>query len=218
MNKLLEQIAVTAELMGQAISPTAAAVMAKDLQAYPASLVVEALTRVRRESKGRFTLAAVIEQLDRLQPDGRPGVEEAWAMIPKDEHGSVVMTEEMAEAYGIAAPLLNEGEATAARMAFKEAYARIVERNKLAGVSPKWFPSLGRDKEMRTTVLQEAVRLGRIGVEHAERIVPADILNLPDHTTRLAIEDKTPVSHEQAVANIARLRLMLGSSRIGKSS
>ena len=139
-------------------------------------------------------------------------------MIPKDEHGSAVMTEEMAEAYGIAAPLLNEGDKYGARMAFKEAYTRIVESNKLSGISPKWFPSLGRDKEMRTTVLQEAVRIGRIGAEHAERIIPADILNLPDHTTRLAIEDKTPVSDEQARANIAKLRLMIGGSRIARAA
>lgn len=167
--------------------------------------------------RGKFAPkpADILEIIDRMRPDGRPGVEEAWAMIPKDEHGSAMMTEEMAEAYGIAAPLLTDGETTAARMAFKEAYARIVEKNKLAGISPKWFPSLGRDPAMRVTVLQEAVRVGRIGAEHAERILPPDILNLPDHTTRLAIEDKTPVSNEQARANIEKLRLMLGNSRIG---
>lgn len=161
--------------------------------------------------------ADILEIIDRMKPDGRPGVEEAWAMLPKNEQDSAAITEEMAEASGFAIPLLNEGETIAARMAFKEAYTRIVERNKQAGISPKWFPQLGRDPDMRVTVLQEAVRLGRIGAEHAERIVPPDILNLPDHTTRLAIEDKTPVSDEQARANIARLRLMLGNSRIGKA-
>lgn len=217
MQKLLEHIAATAETMGQTISPTAAAMMVNDLAGYHTDDVIAALKLVRAGAS-RFNLKAIIDALKKVCPDGRPGVEEAWAMIPKDEHGSVVMTEEMAEAYGIAAPLLNEGESVAARMAFKEAYSSIVERNKLAGISPKWFPSLGRDPEMRTTVLQEAVRLGRIGAEHAERIMPPDVLNLPDHTTRLAIEDKTPISDEQARENIARLRLMLGGSRIGGSN
>lgn len=180
--------------------------------------VSAAFSRYAQRGKYAPKPADILEIIDRMKPDGRPGVEEAWARIPKDEHGSAMMTEEMSEAYGIAAPLMNDGETTAARMAFKEAYARIVERNKQAGVSVKWFASLGRDPEMRTTVLQEAVRLGRIGAEHAERIMPPDMLNLPDHTTRLAIEDKTPVSDEQARANIARLRLMLGSSRIGSAA
>lgn len=172
--------------------------------------------------RGKFAPkpADILEIIDRMKPDGRPGVEEAWAMIPKDEHVSAVMTEEIAEAYGIAAPLLNDGETTAARMAFKEAYSRIVERNKLAGISPKWFPSLGRDPEMRATVLQEAVRLGRIGAEHAERIMPPDILNLPNSATRLAIEDKTPEQRElnrkriaEAVAELAKKNS--GNSQIG---
>lgn len=174
MNKLLEQIAVTAELMGSTISPTAAAVMAKDLQEYPASIVYDALTRVRRESKGRFTLAAVIEQIEFLQPDGRPGAEEAWAMIPKDENSSAVMTDEMAEAYGIVANLINEGESVAARMAFKEAYIRIVEKNKRNKIAQKWFPSLGNDKEERVAVIAEAVRLGRLSTTHAIGILPPD--------------------------------------------
>lgn len=217
MRKLLEHIAATAELMGQAISPNAAAMLAKDLSTFPVDDVVAALKLVR-DGAPRFTPKAVHDALEKIRPDGRPGVEEAWAMIPKDEYGSVVMTDEMAEASGFAIPLLNEGETTAARMAFKEAYARIVERNKQAGIPPKWFPQLGRDPAMRVTVLQEAVRLGRIGAEHAEKIVPPDILNLPGRTDRLAIEDKTPISDEQARTNIVRLRLMLENSKFGSAA
>lgn len=210
MQKLLEHIAATAETMGQTISPNAAAMMVNDLAEYRTEDVLAALKLVRA-SASRFNLKAVIDALEKICPDGRPGVEEAWAMLPKNEQDSAAITEEMAEASGFAIPLLNEGETTAARMAFKEAYARIVERNRLAGISPKWFPQLGRDPAMRVTVLQESVRLGRIGAEHAERIIPPDILNLPDHTTRLAI---APVSDEQARENIERLRLMLGKTRL----
>lgn len=217
MRKLLEMISATAELMGKEISPTAAAVMANDLSVYPHDVAIKALDALRK-SQGKFSVGAVIEQIEKLQPDGRPGADEAWAMIPKDEYTSAVMTEEMSEAYGIALPLLNDGDKYGARKAFIESYQRIVEKNKLAGIAPKWFPSLGRYPEMRTTVLQEAVRLGRIGAEHAERIMPTDILKLPDNTKRLAIEDKTPISDEQARANIARLKLMLVNSRIGSAA
>lgn len=214
MKRLLEHIAATAETMGQTISPTAAAMMVNDLAGYRTDDVLAALKLVRAGAS-RFNLKGIIDALEKVCPDGRPGADEAWAMIPRDEHTSTMMTEEMSEAYGIAKPLLNEGDQIAARKSFIEAYSRIVERNKQAGVSLKWFPSLGRDPEMRATVLQEAVRVGRIGAEHAEKIVPPDILNLPNHTTRLAIEDKTPMSDEQARANIEKLKLMIGNSRIG---
>jgi hypothetical protein len=172
MKKLLEQIAVTAELMGQTISPNAAASMAMDLSQYPLQTTIDALAQLRRESKGRFSLAAVLEQIEKLNPDGRPSADEAWAMIPRDEETSVVMSEEMAEAYGIAKPLLEEGDQVAARMAFKDAYTRIVDAHKRDGVQIKWFPSLGNDKEGREAALSNAVRLGRIGADHAARLLP----------------------------------------------
>ena len=77
MQKLLEGLVATSELMGQPISPIALEYMARDLNQYQERIVLEALNKLRRESRGRFTLAAIIEQIELLQPDGRPGVEEA---------------------------------------------------------------------------------------------------------------------------------------------
>lgn len=173
MQKLLEHIAATAELMNHAISPAAAAMMAKDLSAYPQQVVFEALRAVRN-SKSRFTQDAVIAEIERLQPDGRPGPDEAWAMMPRDEDTSVVMTEEMAQALHIAQPLLDEGDQIAARKAFIEAYKRIVDTAKRAGMPPKWFPSLGHSKDGREAALIEAVRLGRMNSEHAIALLPPD--------------------------------------------
>ena len=165
-----------------------------------------------KKSKFQPVPADIIEFIERLVPDGRLGADEAWAMIPRDEHTSVVMTEEMAEAMGAAQPLLDEGDQVAARMAFKEVYVRIVEKNKLAGISPKWFPSLGRDLAMRETVINEAVRLGRLGFEHAAKSVPAIADRV--QSQRLSIEDKAPVSHTKALENLAKIRQMLGGSRL----
>lgn len=218
MQKILENLAATAELMGQTLSPTAIHMMAKDLQQYPLSTVIEALSRLRRESKGRFSLAAIIDQVEQLQPDGRPGADEAWAMIPRDEYASCVMTEEMGEALHVAQPLLNEGDQVAARMAFKEAYTRLVDANKRAGIKPKWFPSLGMDKEAREAVLAEAVRLGRLGADHAMGLLPPDkvapMLEMAGEK-KLALEHK-PVSTEQGRSNIAKMKAMLSGSNIGK--
>lgn len=167
--QVLEALAVTAELTGTDISPAAARVMAADLSLYPADQVLGALTRCRRELKGRLTVAAVIERLD----DGRPGPNEAWAMIPQDEAGSVVWTEEMAAAFGVASPLLREGQVIAARSTFVEAYTAAVTRARTDRRPTKWTPSLGHDALQRTAVLEDAVRRGRLPAAHAAGLLPA---------------------------------------------
>ncbi len=84
-------------------------------------------------------------------------------MIPRDESGSVVWTDEMAAAYGIAGPLLAQGEPIPARMAFLEHYRAAVAKARMDGVPPKWWPSLGHDPRGREQVLLEAAEKGRIG-------------------------------------------------------
>lgn len=167
--ELLQALAVTAELTGTELSEAAARVMADDLAAFPLRQVLGALTRCRRELKGRLTVAAIVERLD----DGRPGPNEAWAMIPQDNAGSVVWTSEMAEAYGVAAPLLAEGQVIAARSAFIEAYASNVTRARAEQRPPHWFPSLGHDPLTRAAALDDAVRKGRLTADHARALLPA---------------------------------------------
>ena len=124
-----------------------------DLDAYPANQVLGALTRCRREVKGRLTLADVITRLD----DGRPGAEEAWSMIPRDEYRSVIWTREMARAFGIAQPLIADGDLIAARMAFKETYTAACQRARDSGELVKWTPSYGFDKSGRAKAINDAV-------------------------------------------------------------
>lgn len=171
---LLKALAVTAELTGTELSEVAASVMADDLAQYPLPQILVALTRCRRELKGRLTFAAIVERID----DGRPGPNEAWAMIPQDEQGSVVWTTEMATAYGIAAPLLREGQVIAARSAFIEAYERDVARARAEQAPVRWTPSLGHDPAQRMGALQEAERKGRISSDHAAALLPG-----PDRAT-----------------------------------
>jgi len=183
------------------------------LSCYDFADVEIAFSRYLKSAEGRFSPkpASIIAIINAMRPDGRPGVDEAWAMIPRDECVSAVITEEMAESYGIAKPLLDDGDQVAARMAFKDAYGRIVEKNKIAGIAPKWFPSLGSDPMMRETVLAEAVRLGRLGCDHAAKSVP----EIADQSKKhLAVENKTPISNAKALENIAKIRQMLGGSHL----
>lgn len=166
--QILEALAVTAELTNTQLSGPAAKVMAMDLSGYPENQVLGALTRCRKELKGRLTVADVITRLD----DGRPGPEEAWAMLPFDEAQTVVWTEEMAGAWGVALPLLEDGDRIAARMAFLESYRTRVQRARDSGTAVKWNVSLGHDQGKRSLVIEEAHRLGRIGTEQRNRLLP----------------------------------------------
>jgi hypothetical protein len=170
--RLLQAIAVTAELTGTQLSTPAARVMADDLGRFPEAQVLGALTRCRKELKGRLTIADVVTRLD----DGRPGVEEAWAMIPKTEGPTVVWTEEMATAYGVALPLIDE-DPVAARMAFKEAYSAAVGRARDEGRPAKWTPCLGHDVNGREAPLLEAVKLGRLTAPHVQGLLPGVAVN-----------------------------------------
>lgn len=149
--ELIKAIAVTAELTGTQLSEAAAKIFAADLSQYPLAQVLAALTRCRREVKGRLVLADVISRID----DGRPGVEEAWALIPKNEDVSGVWTQEMQRAMQVAGPLMYE-DAVAARMAFKEAYARECQKARDAGEPVYWQPTLGHNKAGRDEARHEA--------------------------------------------------------------
>lgn len=163
--EVLQALAVTAEITGTQLSEGAARVFAGDLSRYPVDQVLGALTRCRREVKGRLTVADVIGRLD----DGRPTPDEAWAMIPHDEASTAVITEEMAQAWGIAS---EAEDRVSARMAFLSAYRRIVQESRDSGVPVKWFPSLGTDSRGREFAITEAVRLGRLSAPHAQALLP----------------------------------------------
>jgi hypothetical protein len=166
---LLKALAVTAEITGTELSEAAARVMASELLVYPHEQVIVALDRCRRELKARLTLAAILERLD----DGRPGPNEAWAMIPQDEAGSVVWTDEMSHAFGIAQPLIAAGQMVQASMTFREVYAEAIARARADRIPPRWTPSLGHDKRTRAAAIETAVRMGRITQEHAAKLLPA---------------------------------------------
>lgn len=128
--------------------------------------------------------------------DGRPEANEAWAIAlrGRDERDTVVWTQEIAQAFGIAAPVLEKGDDTGARMAFKAAYERLVEKARADGRPVQWLASLGHDAAQREVVVADAVRIGRLQLEHAKAIVPA--LAAPEGSYDTSI----------AMQNLARMR------------
>jgi hypothetical protein len=93
--------------------------------------------------------------------------------MPFDESQSVVWTVEMAQAFGICGPLLEMGDRIAARMAFKDAYTRLVADARDAGTPVSWTPSLGHDPRGREAALLSAVDRGRLSLSHARELQPS---------------------------------------------
>ncbi|WP_129112125.1 hypothetical protein [Burkholderia pseudomallei] len=168
-SRVLEAIAVTAELCGKVFSPAAARQFAADLSPYPETQVLGALARCRREVKGILTLADVIARLD----DGRPSADEAWAMMPRDETQSVVWTDEMAVAWGLASPLLSAGDQIAARVAFRDCYNRVVTLARCERREAQWRLSPGRDAAGRAQAIQDAIAKGRLSQRQGAQLLPA---------------------------------------------
>jgi hypothetical protein len=214
MQRLIEALAATAEIMQADVSPVSLAVMAQDLQEYDQQLVLQAISRFRKEAN-RFSLSGIIAQIEKLNPNRRLLADEAWAIYPHDESSSAVITNEIAEAMSVAQPLLNEGDKVGARMAFKTAYERITENNKSMGIAPKWFPSLGSDASGREIAVKEAVRLGRLPTTAVQTLLPPPVDNQFTNNVialkqAMQIEDKsTPEQIAKNKARIAEIKLML---------
>lgn len=200
-DRLVRALAVTVELTNTEVTREGAAVMVEDLSRYPEAAVLAALTRCRREVRGRLSIADVISRID----DGRPSADEAWAMMPRDEDDTVVWTAEMRDAYTTCKPLLDEGDTTAARYAFRTAYQRHVDRAREAAVPAAWAVSLGHNHARRELAIRSAVESGRLRAEDAARLLPA-----PEATS----EGRALISSAlDAVANPSRRDDVLGALR-----
>jgi hypothetical protein len=97
--------------------------------------------------------------------DGRPDENEAWALAlaSQDERETVMWTEEMQEAFSLCRPVLAGGDEVGARMAFKDAYTRLVSAARAADRPASWKVSEGWDRERRELVIARAVRTELLG-------------------------------------------------------
>ena len=179
MQWLLGQLAATAEVMGQAITPTAAAIMADDLSIYPSQSLERALKRVRGQHAGKLTLKAVLDQLEVLS--GRLAPNEAWAQAMKssDETATVLWSNEIQQAYGQSRAMLAGGDKVGARMAFIAAYERITASAREQRQLPKVMVSFGSCREQRQQVLSSAWQSGQISAPMAVVLALDNGVSLP---------------------------------------
>ena len=165
---MLQALSVAFSFTGQSLPDAALAEMACELSAYPETDVFLALKRCRAELKS----IKYSDILDRL-PNGFLGPEEAWAVVSRgmqNEALTVVWTDEMRAAYGVAAPLADDP--VAARMAFREAYQRAVSAARARNAQPSWSVSRGTDRADQALQITEAVKAGRLSQAYAATMLP----------------------------------------------
>lgn len=171
--QLLEQLYATAEVLGGDIKPAAASLMIRDLRDYDRDEIEQALARCRTDLTGRITLAAILERMP--SANAFLSANEAWAVAleSRDEQITVIWTDEIASAMGVATPILEEGDKIGARMAFIGAYDREVAQAKAEGRQPRWWPSLGENKVMRKEAIEQGVKDGRLPAPKVDHLLPA---------------------------------------------
>lgn len=163
---LLQALAVTVAVIGGEMSEATARALVAELREYPEDRVIAALARCKLECKYRLSLADVVERMQ----DGHPGPEEAWDLVPKSERDTSVVTQEIMSS--IPFDLIEAGDMTAARMAFRESYGRALAQARAQRKEPVWFASLGHDSRNREQALAKAVQLGRLSHDHAQKLLP----------------------------------------------
>src|SRR6185312_1858153 len=181
-------------------SAEAQAVWWRILRVHALADVSQALgTYTRTEPKFPPTPAQILALLGEGQGDDRPTADEAWATAigALDEADTVVWTEETAQAFEAARPVLELGDKVGARMAFKGAYERLVEAARRDGRLMAVQVSLGWDAERRITAINAAVTAGLLPASEVAGLLPP-----PD--------DVGPVD-PQAIAQLAKLRQMIAA-------
>jgi hypothetical protein len=156
------------------------------LAPFPLQIVVRAFA-VYCDEEDRFApVPAAIAKRCKLM-DGRPSDDEAWAiaLLSQDEADTVVWTQEIAEAFNVCAPVLNGGDEVGARMAFKDAYNRMVQDARIAGRPAKWTASLGWDVAKREAAVARAANAGLLPA-------PAVRAMLPNYSDAVAGQESCP--------------------------
>ncbi len=171
--QVIELLYATAEVLGTEIKPAAATLMAKDLRQHSRAEIEQALARCRSELSGRLTLAAILERIPGANAFLTPN--EAWAraLEAQDEMATIIWTDEIAAACGVAQPILDAGDKVGARMAFIAAYEREVAKAKAESREPRWWPSLGESKEQRTAAIEQGIKDGLLPAPSVEHLLPA---------------------------------------------
>jgi len=175
-----ELLDLTYDMIGvgpaKVISARAKKMFFEDLTRYPLDLIEASLAAHRQDpERGKFTpkVSDIVYQIERRRKVSWLSADEAWSQVPKIEGQAGLLNDVTAQALAVAQQFLNlpRPDLTAARMAFKGCYERLVERAKLERRGPVYFVSPGGSFEAQQAVEQEAVRQGLLPAR-VDTVVP----------------------------------------------
>lgn len=143
-----------------------------NLQAYPLRIVAAAFAAYCDENGEFAPVPAGIAKRCKLM-DGRPSDGEAWAiaLTSRDEADTVIWTQEIAEAFAICSPVFPDE--VGARMAFKDAYARLIAAARADRRPAQWSASLGWDLRKREASIAKAAVAGLLPAPTVAALLPA---------------------------------------------
>lgn len=145
---------------GKVFSKRAMDMIFETLEDYPLEAVFQAIKIHTKKGKFAPSPADIVEIISERTGAKHIGCEEAWSIALEsfDEYSTVVWTQPIAEARAIASSLYFDGDKVAARMAFKDAYNRIIK----TAPEPSWMVTEGFDMARRADAIKQAVLLKRL--------------------------------------------------------
>jgi len=189
---------------GKVLTPRAMESIFYDLEDYSFDVVLASIKIHRKAAKFAPTVFDIVEIIKDRTGAKHIGIEEAWSIAEAsfDENLTVVWTNEIAEARGHVSGLY-ENDKVAARMAFKDAYGRIIK----TANEPRWFVTEGHDHSLRADAVKAAVLLKRLPPLKADSRY---LIEAPTTSMQGLIEKAHKVTGKvDALAKIALIKTVL---------
>lgn len=212
--RFLRSFAANAAVFNRAVTDDVVNIYWAILTDYTIDEVEGAFVKSLKTSKFFPTPAEIIGLIPSASADRHIGADEAWGLVLEsfDEYSTVVITHEIAEARGLVLDIYESGDVTGARMAFREAYNRIISSTG----KPKWFVSEGFDAARKADAVAKAVQLGRLAggsdMKYRLEAPTTTVAGLIESANAKAQNSADSEFRKAALRNIGALKEMLASA------
>lgn len=230
--KFVEILTGCASVFRHQLDDAGFAVFWSILAEFELTQVVNAFEQHLRESKFFPTPAEIINLIPGSKAKQHLSGPEAWSVAVKlqDETDTVIVTQQILEAWGVAYKVLCTGDKYGARTAFISAYDRA-DKSQV----PKWTVSPGTHVHLRHDRVKQSVLAGMLLESYLEQypcqessVDANQLLQLAvDNTLRIASQngrvlaslDEAETQIEKAKVNITKIKNMLsGHIETGKTA
>lgn len=171
-----ELLADTMEVFEKQVSATTVGIWFNVLQRYTIEEIQYGFSAYMNTGKFSPKPADIVEAISERAGSVWKTADEAFAVVLAltDESSTVIATDAIMEAMDGLWDLVRDN-AISGRMAFKEAYERIMKHGKLTGRVPQSFVSVGTDQDKRRDVIENGYRAGLITADQARQHLPRPV-------------------------------------------